>query len=267
MWQEPFIEAINRDFNDDPLLSALFLGGSFGRDEADAFSDADFVAVVAMEHHADFAAAWRRRVEAIIPIVFWYEARAGGPVYNAIGKGWERIDLLITDSEGVRHRSKQGTRVLIDHAGIYEKLPDTIDWTGPDKARVSFLIAEFIRVLGLLPVTLGRKEYLTVRAGLDMQRMALFQLLSEEVERFDKGGMLAWSRRLSPEQLVLLEQLPEANLTQQSLIDANLAVAAAFLPRARALAERWDIEWPTQFEAATWTHLQQSLNIQIPTSI
>lgn len=157
--------------------------------------------------------------------------------------------------------------MLIDHADIYKHLPDTIAWTGPNKARVSFLIAEFLRVLGLLPVTLGRKEYLTTQAGLEMQRMTLFQLLSEEVERPDKGGMLAWSRRLSPDQLVLLEQLPAADLTHRALIDAHLAVATAFLPRARALARRWDIEWPTAFEAATWAHLQKSLGIPMPSTI
>jgi len=264
MWQERFIEAISRELRDEPQLSALFLGGSFGRGEADAFSDLDFVAVVAVEHHASFALAWRQRVEAILPIVFWYEARAGAPVHNAIGYGWERIDIGITDHQGVQHRSKQGTRLLIDHAGIYERLPDSIAWNGPDKTRVAFLIAEFFRVLGLLPVGLGRKEYLTVRAGLEMQRMALFQLLSEEVERFDKGGMLAWSRRLSPDQLALLEMLPEVDLSHRALVDAYIAVANAFLPRARALAGRWNIEWPTAFEDATWGHLHRSLGIEMP---
>lgn len=49
----------------------------------------------------------------------------------------------------------------------------------------------FLRVLRLLPVVPSQRGYLAARAGLERQRMTLFQLLSEAVERTDEGGMLA----------------------------------------------------------------------------
>ncbi|WP_271301170.1 hypothetical protein [Sphingomonas sp. CV7422] len=173
------------------------------------------------------------QVDALVPIVLWYEARSGGAVHNGIGQGWERIDLLLTDHAGALRQTQDGTRCLIDHAGLYDRLAAHRDWPGPDRARIAFLIDEFLRVLGLLPVVLGRRGYLAARAGLEMQRMALFQLLSEAVERADTGGMLAWSRRLPPDQLALLERLPQADLSEASLIEAYRAVASAFLPHAR----------------------------------
>lgn len=266
MWQDAFITAITRAMRDIPHLDALWLGGSFGRGEADAYSDVDLIAVVAAEHQAGVAQDWRTQVEALVPIVLWYEARSGGAVHNAIGQGWERIDLLLTDDTGALQRTRDGTRCLIDHAGLYDRLAAHRDWPGPDRARVAFLIDEFLRVLGLLPVVLGRREYLAARAGLEMQRMALFQLLSETVERPDKGGMLVWSRRLPPDQHALLERLPQADLTETSLIAAYRAVATAFLPRARALAARWGIAWPTAFEAATRAHLRRSLGVEVEVS-
>ncbi|EZP55146.1 hypothetical protein [Sphingomonas sp. RIT328] len=159
-----------------------------GRGEADAYSDVDLIAVVAPEHQAGFAQHWRVQVDALVPFVLWYQARSGGAVHNAIGQGWERIDLLLTDQAGALRQTQDGTRCLIDHAGLYDRLAAHRDWPGPDRARVAFLIDEFLRVLGLLPVVLGRREYLAARAGLEMQRMALFQLLSKAVERADTAA-------------------------------------------------------------------------------
>ncbi|EZP55147.1 hypothetical protein [Sphingomonas sp. RIT328] len=68
---------------------------------------------------------------------------------------------------------------------------------------------------------------------------------------------------MPPDQLALLERLPQADLSEASLIAAYRAVASAFLPHARALAARWDIAWPTAFEAATRAHLRRSLGIEV----
>jgi hypothetical protein len=48
------------------------------------------------------------------------------------------------------------------------------------------------------------------------------------------------------------------------MIAANLAYAAAYLPRARKMAKRLGIDWPKQFEAATWNHLKNELAIEPP---
>nr|WP_246621843.1 hypothetical protein [Rhizobium laguerreae] len=163
--------------------------------------------------------------------------------------------------------SKKLPPPLIDRHGLYDTLPATIPWSGPNKEYLTYLINEFIRVFGLLAVANGRGEYLLSVAGVDLLRMMLFNLLSEEVERADKGGMLAWSRRLSEEQLDLLATIPPAAPTRQSIIDAHLACASAFLPRARRMAERWEIEWPQRFEDATWRHLEREVGMKRPASL
>ncbi len=267
MWQQPFIENISGALKDEPRLIGLFLGGSFGKGEADAYSDVDLLAIVAHDDQEDFASIWKQRLESLIPIIFWYELAKGARILNAIGEGWQRIDLVLADKAILAKYSKDSLRPLIDGQGLYGNLPDTIPWPGPNRGQISSLINEFIRILGLLPVGLRREEYQTCLMGQDLLRTSLFHLLTEEIERVDKGGMLAWSRRFSPEQLALLGSIPYASPTRQSIIDAQLAAATVFLPRARSLADKWNIEWPQAFEDATWKNLKATLGIEKPQGI
>lgn len=267
MWQDEFIARIRDTLEGDAKVIGLFLGGSFGKGQADAHSDVDLLAVVALDEQPEFGRTWRQHVEVIAPVVFWNELHRQELVINAITKEWLRIDLVLADEAAFKKRSKDSLRPLIDRQGLYDILPATIPWPGPDKAYISHLIKEFLRVFGLLAVVMGRGEYLLSIAGVDLLRMMLFNLLSEEVERADKGGMLAWSRRLSAEQLSLLATIPPVAPTRESVVEAHLAAAAAFLPRARKLAETWDIEWPQAFEDATWRYLQRELGIERPSAI
>ena len=266
VWQDEFIGRIRDTLEGDTKVIGLFLGGSFGKGQADAHSDVDLLAVVARDEQPEFGRTWRQHLEAIAPVVFWNELHKEDLVINAITEEWQRIDLVLADEATFKKRSKDSLRPLIDRQGLYAILPATIPWPGPNKGYISYLVKEFLRVLGLLAVVNGRGEYLLSIAGVDLLRMMLFNLLSEEVERADKGGMLAWSRRLSAEQLSLLATIPPVAPTRESVVEAHLAVAAAFLPRARKLAQTWDIEWPQAFEDATWKYLQREVGIERPTS-
>lgn len=53
MDQAAIINGVADHLADDQRVNALFLSGSFGRGEEDEFSDVDFVAVAAPDHHDD----------------------------------------------------------------------------------------------------------------------------------------------------------------------------------------------------------------------
>jgi hypothetical protein len=264
MWQEGFIDRICCLLEQDTTLRGLFVGGSLGKRQADVYSDIDLIAVVAPDDQGVFRKVWRSRLEAIAPIVLWKELHNEECVMNAITSEWQRVDLVVADEVTFRKRSQDSVKPLIDRNNLYDALPAAIAWPGPNRGYVIHLINEFLRVLGLLAVAIGRKEYLLAIAGVDLLRMMLFNLLSEEVERADKGGMMAWSRRLSAEQLSLLTTIPPVSPTRRSVIDAHLACAAAFLPRARKMAEKWAIEWPRAFEEATWQYLEREVGLTRP---
>ncbi len=74
------------------------------------------------------------------------------------------------------------------------------------------------------------------------------------------------SRQLPPCALDELSRIPVAQPQAQSLIDAHLAVAAAYLPRARALASRRGVPWPLEMEDATRRYLKRELAVDLPDS-
>jgi hypothetical protein len=56
-----------------------------------------------------------------------------------------------------------------------------------------------------------------------------------------------------------LRSLPYPQPERDEVIEANFAMARAFMPRARAMAQRLGIAWPEVFEAATRRRLAATL--------
>jgi predicted nucleotidyltransferase len=259
MDQQELISAMTRKFTGNVALRGFFLAGSFGRGDADEWSDVDFVAIAADEHRAALAADWRHTLNDTTPIVFWQEVERGGLLLNAVSEEWLRCDLHILPHHDFGRRAKNTVRPLVDHDGVYDTLPDWLPEREPNQATVSYLIHEFIRMLGLMPVAAGRGEWVTMVAGVGMLRDHLVTLLMQDVPNPDPGGMLHQSKLLPPEQMRMLERLPYPGPARKALIEANLAIAREFMPRARTLAERLGIDWPDKFEAATRRRLAETL--------
>lgn len=267
MWQTAMQAAIAERLEPDTRIEALFVGGSFGHGAGDRFSDVDLVAVVPPEHQEAVAADWRAVLGSIAPVVFWNEFPRPAFITNAVTEDWQRVDLLIIDRPTLLARSRDSLKPLFDRPGLYATLAETRPWQGPSKARVEGLIKEFIRVFGLLPVVIGRGEFLLAQAGVGLLRGILTDLLREEVERADKGGMLNWTKLYSAEQLALIASVPVPQPTRESIIAAHLTCARAFLPRARQLAGRISIAWPQNFEDAAWRHIERELGVVRPADI
>ena len=260
--QHAFIERVRQDISNESAVRGLFLAGSYGRGTADAFSDVDFVALAPESDHAEVAAAWRRLIESIAPVVFWNEINFGSSLLlNAVTEDWLRCDVVIMQPSSLRGRAQDTVKPLIDRDGIYASLPETLPPAQPDPKRVRHLINEFIRVLGLLPVAIGRREYVLGVTGTGLLRDLLTQLLLQEVTIPDKDGALHLSRLLPDDQMKMLADLPYPRPDEAQVIEANVALARAFFPRARRLAERIDLPWPTAFEEATRRNLERRLGI------
>jgi hypothetical protein len=117
---------------------------------------------------------------------------------------------------------------------------------------------EFLRVLGLSPVAFGRREHLVSLGGVELlRRMAIDLLLDlNGVSPETRGGALRRNPFLTGEQLAALEAVPPVAATHDSLLAANRAIAAIFLPAARQLAAEVGAEWPVALEAATRRRLE-----------
>ncbi len=262
MEHDQLFKAMAGDLAADPDIAALFLGGSFGKGTADAFSDIDLVAIAEAEHHRRILDLWRTAFARRHAVIYWNEIIGRGALVNAITDGWLRCDLYLTPRAGFVDRSRATVRPLFDRAGIYDDLPDALPAAQPKAETVLRISREFIRVLGLMPVGMGRGEYVTLVKGVGLLRDMLADLMLEECPLPDRGGALHQSRLLTPDQMSVLMRLPFPGPEREAVMAAHIAIADAFFPLAKRLAAQTGVVWPHEFEAATRQHLQTTLGVQ-----
>jgi len=261
MNQTALIERIRTALQTDPRVRALFLSGSFGCGTADQYSDVDLLLVTDHGRQEEFLRVWLDILGSISEVVFWQRPFPGAPLLNAITSEWLRCDLVVFDRDQLRIRSQKSLKVLLDESNLYAALPvDDPMKGGPSK--LAAIVNEFIRVLGLAPVAVGREEYVVAVTGAGLLRSSLIQLFLEENGIRDAGA-LHLKRLLTAEQLNILEKMPGVNANREWVFEACLNCARFFLPRAKRLARELSIPWPESFEAATLRHLNKELGIQL----
>jgi len=258
MERDQLIETVRALAASDERVVALFLGGSLGQGVGDAYSDADFIVAVEPEAHKGFidtAEAW---LSAGLDLVHWYRPHPSLPIFASVTAEWLRADLTVT-IPGMVHGAKDRLKPLYDPAGLFESLPDRLAPRAADPDKVEAMIREFLRILGLLHVAVGREEWALAVTGTGMLRNHLVALLVEELNLPSPPGALHLKRLLSAQDMDLITGLPVAEANRDSAVSTNFAYARIFLPRARALAERVGAPWPEAFEAATRARLRRDL--------
>jgi len=240
-------------------FDGLFLAGSFGRGTADEWSDVDLVGLAPPERHEAIAGWWRGWLEAQEHLIYFKVLPRGGTLINAVLHSWLRVDLHLAPAAQFGRRAQDGVRALHDPGGIHATLPPSLPPHRPDPKRVEEMIWEFIRILGLTPVTLGRGEHVVMVTGTGLLRDLLSQLMQEELPFPDRGGMLHLGKLLPRDDMALLESLPYPGPEREALIEAQLALARVFFPRARQLAARLGVVWPEEFETVSRAHLARAI--------
>jgi hypothetical protein len=262
MEQQALITRITEALNPDPRIRALFLSGSFGTGTNDAYSDVDLLAVLEAEHHQAFAEDWKRILGGIAPVVYW-NTLPHALVVNAITEDWTRCDIEIAVPDPFPRKAQNQVRPLIDRDDLYPRLPREAQFV-PRPERIAYAINDFIRIMGLLVLAMGREEYLTGVTGVQLLRQYIIDLMIIEHKYPDPGGILHLNRLLDDKQKQDLSTLAVPSPTRPSIIAAHLSAARVFFPRARALAEEYGLEWPSVFEAATRHNLARHLGPDAP---
>ncbi len=258
------IASVASSLRDVPGIRALFLSGSYGNGLADQYSDIDFILVAEEGPTDEIAALWRQAISRTDEIVLWWDRTTRPALINAITADWTRTDVVILKPEQMKWHNQAALKVLFDHDGIHETLPKAAPPKKSGPARLKYQIEEFIRILGLLPLADGRKEYLNGVLGIFYLRNHLVELLIEETGAPNRGGVLHLNRLISADQQALLAALPPAVPVREDLIAAQLAYAEAYLPRARRLAAERGVDWPERFEEVTWAKLHETLGVERP---
>jgi predicted nucleotidyltransferase len=259
--QQALLDQLTTALGADPRVRSVWLSGSLGRGQGDAWSDVDLAVVVEEPDLPACLADYQGAAPDLPELVL--SKLVHGRLVTAITPDWRRFDLaFMTPAELARQDGASLRPVLGETAAPPPPHPPATDSAAG--GRVGEMIAEFIRVLGLAPVVIGRGEWLVAQEGHELLRKMLVDLMLEEngVLRSARGAKRLNSY-LSAEQRAELEALGRPAAQREALIAANGEVARLFLPRAKTLAGQLGVEWPAAFEAATREHLWSTLSLEI----
>ncbi len=264
MTHDEVIDVISESLRGAAGIRALFLSGSYGNGLADEHSDIDFLLVSEDGATDAMAAQWRAAIERTGEIVLWWDRTTAPVLINAITEDWTRTDVVILKPDQLGRQTQSALKPLFDHDGLYEQLAARPPEVAPDANRFRYQVEEFIRILGLIPLAVGREEYLNGALAVSLLRNKLVDLMVEETNAPNRGGILHLNRLITAEQKAILMSMRPALPDREAMIEAQLAYAAAYLPLARQRAERLGMEWPERFEAVTWARLKETLGIERP---
>jgi hypothetical protein len=261
--QRELIERVKRVLGRDDRVLGVWLVGSYARGTNDQFSDVDLWVVVDPADVDRFCDDWPRICDEIAPTVF--RRRIGDrPIFNQITPDWLRFDVSVGTPDAMASRTRSTVLPLHDPTGLSAGLREPGPPKQPDPDRVASIGQEFLRVLGLLPVVVGREEFVVGESGAGLLRSMLIDLMLQDVAVEDLGGALHLNRLLPAERRQILTDLPPLEATGESVIARHVACAAAFLPLAKDLHRRCGLDWPQELEDAARRHLKKALSVELP---
>lgn len=257
--QQAYLDALKPKLVADQRIRAAWLEGSFGRGNADRYSDIDLHLLLAPEHWQAFQADVQNWLSALRPLVL-FNLLFEGKMVNALTVDGLRLDVWLHagDTMAVNPAKAQ---VLTQQGNCL-----SFDKTEPPKdpavvaQMLERLIKEFWRCISLTPAVVGRQELLVGLVGLGIETNLLTEILINGYGVERDSGVKNLNRFLPGETRQLLESaLSMQNLSQATLVQAHLALAAIASAQGRLLAERHHFAYPIELESAVLAYVQQEL--------
>lgn len=249
------LEACTELAQSDGRITAAWLGGSFGRGDADVYSDIDLHLLVPSETHtgaieADVA-GWLAPIAPLVGVkkVFTH-------LYHCVTFGGDRIDLNFHVAP-FQELDTRTVSVLKDTDGALRPGNDPPF----DAAKAMPVdVAEIWRMTLLLPVMIGRKEYLRLFHGVSLKYSVILNLLVRGRGFPRPVGVKKLNELLLPEDKARLETiLVVPVLDAVSLARVDLALAAVVRDLGPACCERIGVLYPQEWEDVTRRRLQKDL--------
>lgn len=244
---------------DDPRIGSAWLTGSLAAGRGDPWSDIDITLVVEVELIAGLLADLMRD-DGPLPATVLRVSQFGRLV-NGTTPDLQRFDLVLSTPEEFARQDGARVRRLFGEAG---HAPPVRPPRGSDPTaakRVEALVTEFLRILSLAPVAVGREEWIVMQDGVGHLRRLLIDLMLEEngVGPAERGGAKKLNPLLTADQQRELESLVPPRAVETELLAANRDLRDRFLPRARRLAQACGAAWPETWEAAVRDGLVRDL--------
>jgi hypothetical protein len=270
--QEHLVLRVIEVLEPDALILAGYLVGGFAVGQGDAYSDVDLQFLIRDDAVDDLAVTWTDLLDLIAPPahVSPFKGGIGGSV---ITPDWLHYDMVFNPVSKVDVSTVEGMVPLFDKAGL---LPDRPVPRRDRRGEPFFpeaAVLHFLYMLGNMVSVVGRNEPIPLSNGVVLVRdMCLVRLFLAEqgwetTREHAFGNPFPFTKRLrtylTDEQNLVLASLPPVAPTIDSGIDGYLALARAFLPRARALAKQTGSRWPAAYEKASVGFFERMLGVQL----
>jgi hypothetical protein len=270
--QRALIERATDVLGADDRVLAVYLVGGFAVGTGDAWSDVDLQCTIRDEAREDLTTSWVDLAQAIAPTTYIQPfAYAIGGV--CITSEWLHFDLVFNPLSSLDPTTVEGMIPLLDKAGVLPAGPVP----RPSRQGAPFLplpaVEHFLYMLGNMVSVIARNEVIPATNGVILVRdIDLVGLLLAEqgwatTREHTFGNPFPFTKRLrsylTDEQNSLLASLPPVAATIDSVIEGYVALAQAFLPRARRLAEQTNTPWPAAYEAASVSYFERSLGVAL----
>jgi predicted nucleotidyltransferase len=249
----------------DDRIESAWLSGSFGKGRGDAWSDVDVTAVVDEEDLPHCIREYGGAKNPVGDTVLIHTVH--GRVVSAVRSDWERYDIVFLTPQEFRTYDRSGLRPLKLESLDLPATPPPTDPRPyqPSADALEAAIKEFLRAMGLLPVAVGRGEWLVGIEGVGLLRKALIEMMFEAngVGRNQRGGAKAINAHLTDAQRAAVEAAPLGGPSREAMIAANQTLAGLFLPLARETLAKAGGTWPQALEDATRAHLKRVMGLEI----
>jgi len=262
--QADLIDRVTNVLSGLPRAGSAFLGGSFGRGEADDFSDVDVYVVVAVpDDIPPMLTELSNNLEKVHPIAF-SNVLPNARTINSVTHEWLRFDFTVLTQHEIAYFAQDQLKPLFDRLNVFEKMRASAEHRRSLTAEgLVEIVNEFIRVLGLSVVVNGRDDVVTAQTGTNLLRDMLIRIMTLENGAQPQRGVLSLKRHLTQRQYAALTNLAPLEATWPSVFARSKALAEEFFPRARALANELGATWPQEFQRVTIANLREKLGVEI----
>jgi len=258
--QHTLLEALETALQAEARIGSAWLTGSLGAGRGDPWSDVDITLVVAADDLPGLLSDLMR-ADGPLPATVLRLSQFGRLV-NGTTPDLMRFDLVLTTPDEFARQHPADVRLLFGDAGQapLERPARSQDPVAAAR-RIEALVTEFLRILSLAPVAMGRREWVVMQDGVGHLRRLLIELMLEEngIGPADRGGAKKLYPFLSAEQIAELEALVPPRADAVELLAAHRDLRDRFLPRARRVAQASGAVWPADWEAAVMSGLARDL--------
>ena len=247
--QTEYLHTLQTALEANPAVKAAWLTGSFGRGNADRYSDVDLNIWLDAANLETFRQATELWLNSIRPLVL-FKWMFNDRMANCLTVDGLRIDLwLHTDAAPRLDESRVQVMVDREHAlqfGTTESVPDP---TRLNNYLIS-QIREFWRCIAMLP-TIGRDERIIGLFGLSIEVNVLTDVIIGGYGIPRDSGIKRLNPFLPDALRAKIEQaLSFDGLTASGLVQAHLALARIMQEEGRQVATRNGFEYPVDIEEA-----------------